>query len=702
MISNLRNCNMAIKGVVLGLILNLVATPAMAVDLASLKSVTVPKPANLAKYVADENAAIRLGKALFWDMQVGSDGITACASCHFHAGTDNRTKNTLSPGKNGVFENNKGANKSLTAADFPFVKFVDPENRATNRTVVTDDVVGAQGVNKTVFKSVRSGNPVDGGNSSRNATFSSQGRNVRQVTARNSPTVINAVFNYANFWDGRANHFFNGVNPFGYEDINARILKNVNGSLEELDLMGLPENRLDNASLASQSVGPTLSDVEMSWQGRSFPGLGRKMLSLRPLAQQQVATTDSALGFMVHASGKGLSTTYADMIKAAFKPEFWDNASQTVTFSSAGKILGKVTPDSSSKSIVNPGKMSMKSSALSIVNGAGGYSQMEANFSFFFGMALMMYQGTLVADDSPFDRFMDGNATAMTDRQQRGFNIFQSGAASCVACHVGPELTAVSITNTKNPLEPSIIELMPMGDGNLANYDIGFYNVAVTPTAEDLGRGGNDPFGLPLSFSKQFLSTVPMPFSVGFLAQPGCVNNFLSDPPVICPPLNAAPNPRSAVNGAFKTPGLRNVELTGPYFHNGSMVTLRQVVDFYVRGGNFHDENIADLDPFVDGIPALRNNEEDQGALIDFLLALTDERVRWERAPFDHPQLLVPNGHQTKVTGDPRRVKVLEDSFVEIPAVGSGGRSQAQGPLKPFLDTTDSVNSAGTRTFHFN
>lgn len=225
MISNLRNCNMAIKGVVLGLILNLVATPAMAVDLASLKSVAVPKPANLAKYIADENAAIRLGKALFWDMQLGSDGITACASCHFHAGTDNRTKNTLNPGKNGVFENNKGANKGLTVTDFPFVKFADPENRATNRTIVTDDVVGAQGVNKTLFKSVRNGNPVDSGTSSRNPTFSSQGRNVRQTTARNSPTVINAVFNYANFWDGRANHFFNGVNPFGYEDVNARILK---------------------------------------------------------------------------------------------------------------------------------------------------------------------------------------------------------------------------------------------------------------------------------------------------------------------------------------------------------------------------------------------------------------------------------------------------------------------------------------------
>ena len=39
-----------------------------------------------------------LGKALFWDMQVGSDGVQACASCHFRAGADPRSKNQVSPG----------------------------------------------------------------------------------------------------------------------------------------------------------------------------------------------------------------------------------------------------------------------------------------------------------------------------------------------------------------------------------------------------------------------------------------------------------------------------------------------------------------------------------------------------------------------------------------------------------------------------
>ncbi|MBW4678048.1 MAG: cytochrome-c peroxidase [Desmonostoc geniculatum HA4340-LM1] len=49
----------------------------------SLKTVTVPEPDNLGEFVKDKTAAIALGKAFFWDMQVGSDGITSCASCHF-------------------------------------------------------------------------------------------------------------------------------------------------------------------------------------------------------------------------------------------------------------------------------------------------------------------------------------------------------------------------------------------------------------------------------------------------------------------------------------------------------------------------------------------------------------------------------------------------------------------------------------------
>ena len=52
--------------------------------------------------------------------------------------------------------------------------------------------------------------------------------------------------------------------------------------------------------------------------------------------------------------------------------------------------------------------------------------------------------------------------------------------------------------------------------------------------------------------------------------------------------------PRVAVDGSFKVPTLRNVELTGPYFHNGGYATLEQVVDFYSRGGNARRTDTGD------------------------------------------------------------------------------------------------------------
>src|SRR4051812_29188636 len=58
----------------------------MTVAPTSLKSLPVPEPPNLADFVADKQAAIALGKALFWDQQASSDNSMACASCHFHAG----------------------------------------------------------------------------------------------------------------------------------------------------------------------------------------------------------------------------------------------------------------------------------------------------------------------------------------------------------------------------------------------------------------------------------------------------------------------------------------------------------------------------------------------------------------------------------------------------------------------------------------
>ena len=67
---------------------------------------------------------------------------------------------------------------------------------------------------------------------------------------------------------------------------------------------------------------------------------------------------------------------------------------------------------------------------------------------------------------------------------------------------------------------------------------------------------------------------------------------------------------RDAVDGAFKVPSLRNIELTGPYFHNGGSATLEQVIEFYNRGGDrrgpYHADstgygsNLTNLDADID------------------------------------------------------------------------------------------------------
>jgi hypothetical protein len=174
--------------------------------------------------------------------------------------------------------------------------------------------------------------------------------------------------------------------------------------------------------------------------------------------------------------------------------------------------------------------------------------------------------------------------------------------------------------------------------------------------------GGTDPFGKPLSETR--------------LAQMGLFRD-----PSLNPPID--PRERTVVMGAFKTPSLRNVELTGPYFHNGGQGTLMQVVEFYNRGGDFGRENQADLDR---GIRRLGLTPDGKRALVAFLKALTDERVRREQAPFDHPQIFVPNGHP----GDERGVTndgtgKATDALIEVPAVGAGGGDR----LLPVLPQTD-------------
>ena len=250
--------------------------------------------------------------------------------------------------------------------------------------------------------------------------------------------------------------------------------------------------------------------------------------------------------------------------------------------------------------------------------------------------------------------------------------------------------------------------------------------------------------------------------------------------------------------GAFKAPPLRNVELIGPYFHTGSYLTLRQVVDFYFRGGDFPLSNASSRDPnvndlfnqtfsfgptqgtfngfnlldqfdcsagppdipgvtpvscgdyahltgsFGDGLPdtvflydeypdsdhpltpepvfadRMAALEDAKNALVKFLIALTDPRVKRERAPFDHPEIFVPiDGAAPENTGGVAQL-VLQSGvpcpvpgpnpgpvcFRQIPAVGAGGNVA---PLPNFLNVSstpvgsneDCGSSGGTNCDHF-
>jgi len=640
------------------------------VPLTSLKGVTVPEPPDLGDFVKDRAAAIALGKALFWDVQAGSDGLTACASCHFHAGADGRVKNVLDPNltnmagdpTNAMFNpmlstNKGGPNYTVRTLDFPFHQLQDPTDRESIVLYDSDDIVGSAGVYSADYGSTSTG--AETSTRTADPVFQVGGVSTRRVEPRNTPTVINAALNFRNFWDGRANFVFNGVNPFGPRDQDARIWVDdsftdpVTGVLVQRAVPAVV--RIPYASTASQAVGPILSGFEMSAAGRKFPDVAHKLLGTRPLLKQQVAADDSVLGSLRSGAG-GLNTTYEAMIQQAFWPEFYS------------------VPDA----------------IYQASSGQTEYRQIEMNFSLFWGIAIQLYESTLISDDSRFDRFSAGDPSALTAKEQQGLAIFSSDRGRCSNCHKGAEFTGASTrmvlgSNTDSFAGDGPIENMLMGNLQTAIYDNGFYNIGVVPAGNDLGVGGSDPFGNPLSFTREYkgsLTGAPAPDAFSHSLNPctfqqvgGCI--VINDP-----------NMRDAVNGSFKAPTLRNVELTGPYFHTGGYATLEQVVDFYSRGGNVRATNAGDTTGYgatssnldIDILP-IQLTASEKSALVAFLKSLTDDRVRWEQAPFDHPSLRIPQGAAGDNTALTTSGGMAIDQFLVIPAVGRGGLSA---PIKPF------------------
>jgi hypothetical protein len=258
----------------------------------------------------------------------------------------------------------------------------------------------------------------------------------------------------------------------------------------------------------------------------------------------------------------------------------------------------------------------------------------------------------------------------------------------------------------------------------IALYDNGFHNTGVRPQGnpdplapdflavnEDIGRGATTGLGggmTEISLSKSILG-LQNEFGLSPLQTPGLdplpahVAAWVPQLPFGFQPFHTTPHDGRVTNfGAFKTPSIRNLTLTGPYMHTGGLSTRRQIVDFYVRGGdfprtndqNFDSEGMTVLPLLTDAgtLPGDFTPEQKRDGLVQFLMALTDDRVALEQGPFDHPELFVPITGSAPMSqggtdGSVNRADFVANTtdFRQVAAVGDAGRQFGAPPLAEFL-----------------
>lgn len=182
------------------------------------------------------------------------------------------------------------------------------------------------------------------------------------------------------------------------------------------------------------------------------------------------------------------------------------------------------------------------------------------------GKSLAAYQRSLIAGDAPFDRWRyRGDATAMPEAARRGFAMF-TGRGGCSGCHTIGETHAL------------------LSDNQMHNTGVG----ARLRLADDTSISRHD--GATIDFAR------------------------------------AGDRGRNEITGRaddlfkYRTPSLRNVAITAPYMHDGSIATLEEVVRFYDRGGIAN----ANLDP---AIKPLGLSDDDVRDLVAFLTSLTGSSV---------------------------------------------------------------------------
>jgi cytochrome c peroxidase len=191
------------------------------------------------------------------------------------------------------------------------------------------------------------------------------------------------------------------------------------------------------------------------------------------------------------------------------------------------------------------------------------------------GEALASYQRTLVSGDSPFDRwYYGGDGTALGEAAQRGFSVF-TGKAGCAACHtIGPEHALLT-------------------DNRLHNTGIGFgESMAAEPPSRKVTVAPGMVVDVPTAVIAAVSEESPDDLGLYEVTQD--------------------PDDR----WKYRTPTLRNVALTAPYMHNGSLPTLDAVVTFYDAGGVPNEV----LDPLI---RPLGLSTAERSDLVAFLRSLT-------------------------------------------------------------------------------
>jgi cytochrome c peroxidase len=196
------------------------------------------------------------------------------------------------------------------------------------------------------------------------------------------------------------------------------------------------------------------------------------------------------------------------------------------------------------------------------------------------GQAIAAYERTVLSANSPFDRWrFGGEKNAVTEPAQRGFALF-TGKAGCGACHLIEDSYAL------------------FTDQDFHDTGIGWHKTYMT--------SGETPVRIQLAPG---VFTTVKSRDLASISEPQ--QKDLGRYEVTIDPADLF---------RYRTPNLRNVALTAPYMHDGSLLTLRQVVEFYNRGGLRH----PNIDPLIQPL-GLTDREIDD--LTAFLHALTGDNV---------------------------------------------------------------------------